>query len=94
VDPAGRLPDGRTFSNIHDLKTQLASNPRPLAKNLLHQFTVYATGTPVRFSDRAEIEALLDACAPGGYRVRDLLLALVCSPVFRGPSPDVIASHP
>jgi hypothetical protein len=94
VDPAGQLPDGRPFSNIHELKEQLASNPRPLAKNLLHQFTVYATGTPVRFSDRAEIEALLDACAPGGYRARDLLVALVCSPVFRGPATHVIASHP
>jgi len=86
VDAGGRLLDGRDFKNIRDLKSILASNPRQLARNLLHQFTLYATGTPVRFSDRAEIETLLDACAADGYRVRDLLLALVQSKVFLGQS--------
>lgn len=84
VDAAGQLPDGRPFRNIHDLKTILASNPRQLARNLLHQLTLYATGTPVRFADRAELESILDACAPTDYRVRDLLQALVQSPIFRG----------
>lgn len=84
VDPSGRLVDGREFKNIHDLKTILAANPRQLARNLLHQFTVYATGTPVRYSDRREIESLLDACKKDGYRVRDLMLALVGSEIFTG----------
>jgi hypothetical protein len=84
VDAAGQLPDGRPFRSIHDLKTILASNPRQLARNLLHQLTLYATGTPVRFADRAELESILDACTPTDYRVRDLLQALVQSPIFRG----------
>ena len=84
VDASGRLLDGRTFRDVHELKSILAANPRQLARNLLHQFTVYATGTPVRFSDRAEIEAMLDACAADGYRVQDLILALVQSKVFLG----------
>jgi hypothetical protein len=94
VDAGGQLPDRRKFSGIHQLKSQLASDSRLLARNLLHQFTVYSTGTPVRFSDRAEIEAVLDACAPGGYRVCDLLVALVCSRIFRGPNTPLTASHP
>jgi hypothetical protein len=96
VDASGKLPDGRPFQDIRQLKTLLASDPRSLARNLLHQFTVYATGTPVRFSDRPEIERLLDACAPKGYRTQDLLLALVSSPIFRGPtnSQRTAASHP
>jgi hypothetical protein len=84
VDASGRLLDGRTFRDVHELKAILAANPRQLARNLLHQFTVYATGTPVRFSDRSEIEALLDACAAGGYRVGDLVQALVQSEIFLG----------
>jgi hypothetical protein len=84
VDASGQLTDGRRFQNIHDLKAILAANPRQLARNLLHQFTIYATGTPVRFSDRAEIEAMLDACAGRDYRVGDLLLALVQSKIFLG----------
>ncbi len=84
VDAAGQLVDGRRFQNIRDLKTIFAAHPRQLARNLLQQFTVYATGTPVRFSDRAEIESMLDACSANGYRVRDLLLALIQSKVFLG----------
>ena len=84
VDPSGKLIDGRTFSDVHALKAILAANPRQLARNLLHQFTVFATGTTVRYSDRREIESLLDACEKDGYRVRDLVLALVQSQIFLG----------
>ena len=84
VDAAGQLRDGRRFENIRDLKTILASNPRQLARNLLHQFTLYATGTPVRFADRAEIETMLDTYAADGYRVRDLVHSLVQSKIFLG----------
>jgi hypothetical protein len=85
VDPSGQLADGRRFRDIHDLKRILKSNPRQLARNILHQLTTYATGVPVRFSDRAEIESILDATAGDGYRVRDLLMALVQSRLFLGP---------
>jgi hypothetical protein len=84
VDATGQLRDGRRFQNIRELKTILASQPRQLARNLLHQFTLYATGTSVRFADRVEIEALLDGCAADGYRVRDLLHALVQNRIFLG----------
>ena len=84
VDASGKLLDGRGFESVRDLKVILAANPRQLGRNLLHQFTIYATGTPVRFSDRPVIEAILDSCAPGEFRVRDLLLGLIQSPVFLG----------
>lgn len=86
VDATGRLSDGTEFRDIQDLKALLVTNPRQLARNLLHQFTVYATGTPVRFSDRQEIESILDTCRANDYRVRDLLSALVQSHIFLGPA--------
>ncbi|MDA0589088.1 MAG: DUF1592 domain-containing protein [Planctomycetota bacterium] len=84
VNASGRLLDGRRFRDIHELKAILADDPRQLARNLLHQFTLYATGTPVRFADRAEIESILDACASDDYRIRDLVHSLVQSRVFPG----------
>lgn len=84
VDPSGQLRDGRRFQNIREIKALLTANPRQLGRNLLHQFTVYSTGTPVRFSDRAVIETLLDTCADKGYRTRDLIDALIQSPIFLG----------
>ena len=84
VDSSGQLADGREFKDVHALKAIFKANPRQLARNLLHQFTVYATGTPVRFADRREIESILDACAKNDYRVGDLLRALVQSKIFLG----------
>jgi hypothetical protein len=84
VDASGTLADGRHFRDVRELKAIFAVNPRQLGRNLLNQLTVYATGTPVRFSDRAEIEKMLDSCAAGDYRTRDLLHALVRSRVFLG----------
>jgi hypothetical protein len=86
VDAGGTLADGRHFRDVRELKLIFAANPRQLARNLLQQLTVYATGTPVRFSDRADIEKMLDSCAAGGYRTRDLVHALVRSRVFMGRS--------
>lgn len=84
VDATGQLRDGRRFQDINELKMILAANPRQLARNLLHQFTLYSTGSPVRFADRDEIEAMLDTCEEDGFRVRDLIHALVQSRVFLG----------
>ena len=82
VDASGRLLDGRSFQDVREFKALLAAEPRRLARNLLQQWTVYATGTPVRFADRAEVERILDGCAADGYRMRDLLVELVGSPIF------------
>ncbi|MCB1211749.1 MAG: DUF1592 domain-containing protein, partial [Verrucomicrobiales bacterium] len=84
VDPSGNLRDGRRFENIRDLRALLASDPRQIARNLLQQLTLYATGVPVRFSDRREIEAILDQCSAKDYRVRDLIHGLVQSRIFIG----------
>jgi hypothetical protein len=82
VDPSGKLIDGRAFRDVREFKDLLAAEPRLLARNLLRHWTVYATGTPVRFADRTEVERILDDCAAGGYRVRDLLVGLVGSKIF------------
>jgi len=93
VDPSGQLADGRTFKNIAELRAILATNPRQLARNLLHQFTAYATGTPVRFSDRTEIERILNECRADGYRVRDLLHGFIASRIFLGEAGTQVAQH-
>ena len=82
VDASGKLLDGRNFQDVREFKAVLAAEPRRLARNLLQQWTVYATGTPVRFVDRAEVEKILDGCSAGGYRARDLLVGLVGSNIF------------
>lgn len=84
VDPSGQLRDGRSFANIRELKALLRADQRQLARNLLQLLTLYSTGVPVRFSDRDEIESILDRCEPEHFRVRDLVHSLVQSRIFVG----------
>jgi hypothetical protein len=82
VDASGELPDGRKFADVRELKAMLATDERQLARNLANQLVVYATGAPVRFSDRAEIERILDRAAASHYGVRDIVHGIVESDVF------------
>ena len=84
VDAHGELLDGGSFSDIRDLKRLLVAQPRKLAANMLRQWTVYATGAPLRFSDRRDVDVILDQCAAGGYRIQDLLHAFIASRIFTG----------
>jgi hypothetical protein len=82
VDAASKLPDGREFQNVRDLKQLLLVDERALARNLAGQLVVYATGAPVRFGDRPRIEAILDRAAPSDYGVRTLIHEIVSSELF------------
>jgi hypothetical protein len=83
VDSAGALPDGRPFKDVRELKKLLVQDEVPIARNLVRQLTIFATGAPVRFSDRAEIEKILDAAKASRYGVRSIVHAIVQSELFR-----------
>jgi hypothetical protein len=83
VDASGVLPDGRPFTNIHDLKHLLLTDERQIARNLVRQLLVYATSAPVSFGDRPEVEKLLDHAAGKQYGVRTLVHEIVQSPLFQ-----------
>lgn len=83
VDCSGEMADGRAFADIREFKRLLLSDERAVARNLIHQLVVYATGAPVSFADRPAVEAILDAARPTDYGVRSLIHALVQSELFQ-----------
>lgn len=83
VDCAGSLPDGRTFSDVRAFKQLLSRDEHTLALNLAKQLVVYATGAPIRFSDRTRLEALVAETKPTQYGVRSLIHAVIQSELFR-----------
>lgn len=83
VDASGALPDGRPFADIREFRRLLLADERGLARNLARQLTIFATGAPIGFADRREIEALLDRAATREYGVRTLVHELVRSPLFQ-----------
>ena len=57
------MPDGRAFKDIDDFKKLLLADPRAIARNMVRQLVIYATGAPVSFADRAAVEKVLDKTA-------------------------------
>ncbi|HEX8913742.1 MAG TPA: DUF1592 domain-containing protein, partial [Humisphaera sp.] len=82
VDASGQLPDGRPFKDVKELKQQLLKDERQIARNLARQLLVFATGAPVRFGDRAQVEAILDRSAKKQYGARSLVHEIVESELF------------
>jgi hypothetical protein len=83
VDCAGSLPDGRRFTDIRDFKKLLRNDDEVIARNLTQQLMVYATGAPIRFSDRAAIQQILHRTKSGHYGTRRLVHEIVQSDLFR-----------
>jgi Protein of unknown function (DUF1592)/Protein of unknown function (DUF1588)/Protein of unknown function (DUF1585)/Protein of unknown function (DUF1587)/Protein of unknown function (DUF1595) len=83
VDSTGVLPDGRKFEGIRDLKELLLTDEEQLARNMAKQLVIFATGAPVRFSDRPQIEEIVRATKGDGYGLRNLVLQVVLSDLFR-----------
>jgi hypothetical protein len=84
VDGTGEMADGRPFADIREYKGRLLEDETQIARNLVRQLVVYATGAPVRFSDRAAVEAILARARAEGYSVRTLVHEVVQSGVFGG----------
>jgi len=57
---------------VRELKTLLLADEELLARNLVRQLAVYATGAPVRFSDRAEVAKILARSKSDGLRRADV----------------------
>jgi hypothetical protein len=83
VDSAGELPDGRTFHDIKEFKRLISSDEVSVARNLARQLVVFATGAPVRFSDRGQLERILQRASASQYGVRTLVEEVVRSELFQ-----------
>ncbi|MBL9200532.1 MAG: DUF1592 domain-containing protein [Opitutaceae bacterium] len=83
VDAAGELPDGRPFADVREFKRLILDREADIARNLAKQLAIYATGAPVRFSDREAIDKIVAEAAGKNHGVRAIVHALVQSELFR-----------
>lgn len=82
VDGSGQLVSGEKFKDFEEFRRVLINNDQLLAKAFTQKLLTFATGRELGFSDRAEVDRIVQATAPGGFRVKDLLHQVVTSPVF------------
>lgn len=83
VDSEGQLPDGSEFRNINEFRELLLSRNDSMARNLLEQLLVYATGRPAGFADQAAVDDMMQELAHDGYGTRSMIHAIVQSQLFR-----------
>lgn len=83
VDPSGKMPDGQEFQDVRQLKEILLEDETPIARNLIKQLMTFATGAPIGFSDRQEVENILSRTRPSDFGVRSIVHEIVQSELFR-----------
>jgi hypothetical protein len=83
IDASGALPDGRTFRGPRDLRSILLADSRSFRRALARSLLTYALGRGVERSDRAALDAIVDALERGGDRFSALAIAVVKSEPFR-----------
>ena len=76
------LPDGRTFHDIDEYKLRLLEEPQRIARALAGKLLTFATGAPVQFADRRDLEAIVARIAAHGYGLRSLIIEIVNSRPF------------
>jgi hypothetical protein len=82
VDSSGMLADGSSFQNVRDFKRLLLRDEAQIARNFTRQLSVFATGAPVRFSDRAKIEQIVQRAKGSQYGIRTIVNELIQSELF------------
>ncbi|TLD68676.1 DUF1592 domain-containing protein [Phragmitibacter flavus] len=83
VDSSGILPDGRTFTSIHDFKKLLLTQQEQITRALASKLLTYATGAGITFADRQPVEEILHRTTQQGSGLRTLIHEIVASPTFQ-----------
>ena len=83
MDPSGETADGRAFQDVEGFRKLLLQDERRLARNLVRQLTIYATGAGIGFSDRDAVEEILDRARRRSFGLRSLIHEVVQSPLFK-----------
>jgi hypothetical protein len=73
VDASGATADGQAFQDIHDYKRLLLTQEEAIARALVERLILYATGAPVSFSDRTQVDRILEKSRESGYGLRTLV---------------------
>ncbi|MFN5184991.1 MAG: DUF1592 domain-containing protein [Planctomycetota bacterium] len=82
VDASGELLDGRKFASFREYQAMLADETSVLSRNLTNQLVMYFTGAPVSFSDRSEIDQILQRAGGANPNLHELIHQVIQSSLF------------
>ena len=84
VDASGVTPEGAAFAGIEEYKQILLEHEvDQVARHVVSQLLVYATGAEIEFADREEVERLVTELGDRGYPIRTMIREVAQSDLFR-----------
>ena len=85
VDATGKTPAGHLFGDIREFKRLLLMQKNAVATGLTEKLVTYAMGRQLGFSDRRDIQKIVEASARDSYGFRSLIHKIVQSEMYRRP---------
>jgi hypothetical protein len=83
VDSAGELQSGDEFRNVDEFQPLLLKQPETIARNVVAQLVVYATGSESSFADRNAVDDIINKTRPHRFGLRSIIHEVVRSRMFR-----------
>ena len=83
INPAGEMPDGRTFKDSLGFKQLLLADRDAVAKALIEHLCTYALRRVLTFDDKDDVAAIVAEAKKHDYRVKDLVRAVAMSELLR-----------
>lgn len=83
IDASGQLPNGDHFGSIVEFKEALASREDQFVRCLTEKLLAYSMGRTLEFTDRPEVDEIIEKTGNAGTGLQDLVLAIVESDAFR-----------
>ena len=85
VDATAVAEDGTPFSDIREYKRWLLRQPETIVNALTRKLMIYALGRRLGFSDREELNVIVERVSNRGYGLRSLIHEIVQSQLFQTP---------
>ena len=84
IEPAGAFHAGPAFNDYFQLRDQIADrHGNAFVRGLIENLFAYALGRPASFADADTLDRLAATARRDGYRLRDILQAIVATDEFQ-----------
>ncbi len=83
VDSSGQWHDGTKFDDVIQFKQQLLGQRDKVARSIVSNLIVYATGQRIELADRDVVQQIIDRTAKDDHGVRSIIHEIVASELFQ-----------
>jgi hypothetical protein len=83
VDPSGKLPSGKAFSNSSEFKKLVVEQEETFIRCLAKKMMTYAIGRKLNSGDRSTLDKMVEEMNGSSNGLRDFLIKIVLSKTFR-----------